>query len=122
MNILLVEDDEASADLGALLLRSAGHDVEVAASVPRAVDALTARAFDLALVDLNVPGGGGPAVLETIRDLTAPPVVIIVSASARDEIRNTAKTLGAAGFIDKPIDISAFATKVSAIYEGVAAA
>jgi CheY-like chemotaxis protein len=55
MDLLLVEDDPASRDALALLLRAAGHTVTTAADGQAALDSLQARTPDVILLDLMLP-------------------------------------------------------------------
>jgi CheY-like chemotaxis protein len=71
LRILLVDDDPAVVRALARILRQRRPDLEVrtAASPARALQALTERSYDLVITDLQMPGGGGRAVLKTLREL-----------------------------------------------------
>ncbi|GAC1478378.1 MAG: hypothetical protein NVS1B4_22070 [Gemmatimonadaceae bacterium] len=61
--VLVVEDSELASGAIALLLREAGNDVRVAASVLAAVAACRERRPDVMLLDLTLPDGDGLDVL-----------------------------------------------------------
>ena len=71
LNILVIDDDELSRDLLALLLTREGHTVEIAGSGEAAVTALdgTAAMPNLVLVDLQMPGLSGNALAHRLREL-----------------------------------------------------
>jgi|SRR5581483_3725857 DNA-binding NtrC family response regulator len=78
---LLFVDDEASirATLP-LILRSRGFDVEVAASVREAFDAIQQHTFDILLSDLNIAeAGDGYLVVRAVRESNPRCVAIILT-------------------------------------------
>src|SRR5580658_7567832 len=54
--ILLVEDTPVSAEVVTEILRAAGYEVELAVDGLQAVDAARSGAFDLVLMDCQIPG------------------------------------------------------------------
>jgi CheY-like chemotaxis protein len=62
--ILLIDDDEAIREATEMLLTAKGFDVVTAASGAAAIEAVKADTFDVAVVDLFMPGMDG---LETTR-------------------------------------------------------
>ncbi|HKY15739.1 MAG TPA: response regulator transcription factor [Microthrixaceae bacterium] len=74
------------------------HVVAEAADAPEAIAAIRSQKPDLALVDLNMPGGGGAAVVaECAREV--PIVVLTVSEAERDLLDTVAA--GAVGYLTK---------------------
>jgi DNA-binding response OmpR family regulator len=65
--ILVVDDEPALLGLIARSLQGAGHTVESAADPEQALTALSARVFDLALVDLNLPRMKGDQLAAEMR-------------------------------------------------------
>ena len=57
--------------------------------------------FDVALLDISLPDGGGLHLLETIRKRNAKSVVLILSIFSEDQYAERALRLGAAGYLDK---------------------
>lgn len=104
--ILVIDDDP---DLRAMLeqtLKSAGHEVSVAADGREGVEQFQARTADLVITDLYMPKQEG---LETIRELRArfPEVAIIAMSgkAAALAMLFVAQKLGAVGILHKPFSV-----------------
>jgi CheY-like chemotaxis protein len=84
--ILVVDDEEAVRTLIELILRRDGHHVEVAEDGQAGVDAVADTAFDLAFVDLLMPGKDGMRTIAEMRRI-APllPLVAMSSVSPAHE-------------------------------------
>lgn len=78
--ILLVDDDRGLRHALASLLTGAGHDVASAADGPEALRLLDSRPFDVALLDVGLPGMSGLDVLAHARALAPPPLVVMMTA------------------------------------------
>ncbi len=100
---ILVVDDEVSIrfSLEEVLLRD-GYDVVTAESGETAVEKLQKQAFDLALIDLNLPGISGMQVLSEIRNQWPETVVILLTAHASLETAVGALREGAHDYLFKP--------------------
>jgi len=105
LRILLVEDDESLSSGLKLALERAGYTVEHVGDGLQAVAALADNRFDLAVLDLGLPGLDGTEVLARARrGGNALPVLVL---SARDAVRDriVALDLGADDYLIKPFDI-----------------
>lgn len=109
---LLVVDDNASAgSILAQLARGFGMLVHVADSGPEALEHLRAafdkgRPFELVLMDWRMPGMDGMQAARQIKTdpaLAAVPVLLMVTAYARDELLAEAQAMGLAGVLIKPV-------------------
>jgi two-component system, NarL family, invasion response regulator UvrY len=89
-----------------------GAEVEDAATSEAAMAALSGGAWDLLLLDINIPGRSGLELLEDARRLWPSLPVLVVSAYPEEEFAIRCIRLGAAGYL----------TKTSASAELVAAA
>ncbi|MFF5076065.1 response regulator [Actinoplanes sp. NPDC000266] len=82
--VLLVDDDADIRDTTTLRLELEGHEVT---AVPDAETALTAATtgagFDIAVVDVELPGTDGVALVKTLRDLDATRHLPLVFYTAR---------------------------------------
>lgn len=67
---------------------------------------------NLILSDINMPEMDGFALLGKIRELNAKVPVYMVSAYESHEFRKKADTLGASGFLSKPVDFQALSNMV----------
>jgi two-component system sensor histidine kinase TorS len=108
LSLLLVEDDQVFADLLIAVAGSAGFEVEHADSVRAAVACIDARAFDVFLLDFNLPDGNARDILAYIdASPQAGAAVLVVSAEPRvDELlppgtRFMSKPLHARGLRDQ---------------------
>jgi DNA-binding response OmpR family regulator len=115
MRILLVEDDELVADAIVRGLTQAGFTVDHAGSAEYARAALKAEHFDLAVIDIGLPGQDGLGLLKTLRDAgQAMPVLILTARYALpDKLR--AFELGADDFLMKPFEQAELAVRCRAL-------
>ncbi|RZL58267.1 MAG: response regulator [Variovorax sp.] len=106
MNVLIVDDNQAAADLLQELLSLQDHTARCCYTAREALEASKAESFDVALVDITLPDLPGTEVARQLRDAGRPPLLVAVTGlSAQD-------TGGAnAGLFDhhlqKPIDFDA---------------
>ncbi|HVI58231.1 MAG TPA: ATP-binding protein [Luteimonas sp.] len=103
LRLLLVEDDPTVAEVVTGLLRAQGHDV---VHVPHGLAALAEASgarFDLALLDLDLPGIDGLALARQLRagGFTAP--LLAVTARADPDAEPQARAAGFDGFLRKPL-------------------
>ncbi len=106
LNILVVEDDRDFANGLADYLRLNGHDVDLAGSGEAGLARLAGKDFDLALLDIMLPGMSGADTLRSIR-VTSPETAVILMTGQRAEVHAAAvRTLGAIDILQKPFDPS----------------
>jgi len=113
---VLVADDDADQRL--LLERIltdadwAHHQVTAVPDGRSALGALREQVFDVALLDLSMPGLDGLEVLEAIGDDPNRPQVIFVSGTGTVATATRAMKLGAYDFLEKPIQAERLAAVV----------
>ena len=73
MRILIVEDERALCDAIARSLRNLAYSVDCCHDGQEALDLLDVEAFDLVVLDLNLPRIDGMTVLRNLGKLTARP-------------------------------------------------
>lgn len=112
--VLLVEDHVMNRLLARELLEHRGHEVVDAHNVLEARLRLTEPPFDVVLLDIQIPGGGGVAVLDHIRATPglAKLPVIAVTAQAMSGDRERLLATGFDGYVSKPIDTKTFGETV----------
>jgi PAS domain S-box-containing protein/putative nucleotidyltransferase with HDIG domain len=103
LRILLVEDDANDAELALRRLREAGlePDAHRVATPGDLAQALTTAAWDIALVDYNLPGFSGLEALQTIAELAPDLPAITVSGAISEEMAVATITAGAVDYVLK---------------------
>ncbi|HEV8266382.1 MAG TPA: response regulator [Gemmatimonadales bacterium] len=114
--IVVVEDQPDNLKLLSTLLTLKGHQViglpngDRVAEVVRTHDPTPA----LVLLDIQLPGRDGFAVLEELKALPSPTwKVVALTAHAMPEDRARAEAAGFDGYITKPIDVRTFPQEVA---------
>lgn len=90
--ILVADDEPPMRQMVRLACERAGHEVFESANAPTSIEAYERVKPDLLILDVGMPGGGGPFVLNSLRfggKRTLCPVLIISGTLDRttDEIR-----------------------------------
>ncbi|NEP16208.1 MAG: response regulator [Leptolyngbya sp. SIO4C1] len=101
-NILIVDDEKTIRLTIAQALESEGHTTTAAADGRSALEALQETAFDLMLLDLNMPGMDGMGVLRQATEQQPDLKVAIISAHGTVDNAVDAMKLGAMDFLQKP--------------------
>ena len=111
--ILLVEDDALLRETLAYNLRRAGYDTAAVPSAAAAREALSNAAYDLAVLDVNLPDGDGFRLCADIKaaDSAAPVMFLTANDLERDMLRGY--ELGAEDYVTKPFHISVFLKKAA---------
>lgn len=109
-SVLIVDDEPNLRRTLALGLKMEGFDTEMAASANVALQALGKRSFDLAIVDLMMPGIHGLELARCIRVRHPSCRVILTSAYHLSERQLAQANCGAIAFIPKPYDIEELAS------------
>lgn len=101
--MLVVDDDRDTRELVGLVLRLEGYAVVRAADGAAALDLARRRRPGLILLDMRMPGMGGPAFARARRGLPPPrPPLVLLTAAA--EARDSADLSGAEILL-KPFDV-----------------
>jgi two-component system response regulator TctD len=104
MRILIVEDDLTLAEAISRRLLKQGHAADVALDGTKADNILRHQAFDLIILDLNLPGLGGDQVLSLLRQRSSTTPVLVLTARGQIEDRISLLDLGADDYLTKPFD------------------
>jgi two-component system chemotaxis response regulator CheY len=103
--LLIVDDSKVMRDMVAACLRPLGDvSFEFAGSGLEAIERLALGAFDLVVLDLNMPDVGGVEVIEFIRsqDKLRTLPVLVVTTRGDGASRTRVLEAGASGFLAKP--------------------
>jgi two-component system nitrogen regulation response regulator NtrX len=101
--VLVVDDEPNIRKLVSGVLGDEGFSCKGAADAEEARDLLSERAFDVVLLDINLPGTDGLTFLREERERNGFPPVIIMSGHGTIAMAVEATRLGAYDFIEKPI-------------------
>jgi two-component system OmpR family response regulator len=104
MRILLIEDDELVADAVVRGLSLSGFTVDHAGSAESGRAALHAEHFDLAVLDVGLPGVDGLTLLAELRNQGKAMPVLVLTARDRLSDKIRAFDLGADDFLMKPFE------------------
>ena len=115
MRILVVEDNELVADAIVRGLAMAGFAVDRAANTESASVALAAEHFDLALLDIGLPGADGLTLLGRLRRDGNPLPVMVLTARDTLAAKVEALDLGADDFLIKPFEQAELAARCRAL-------
>ena len=115
--ILLVEDNELSADMLTRRLKKRGYDVHLATDGQQAVDMTAALLPDLVLMDISLPAFDGCEATRRIRanQATAAVPIIALTAHALPHERTRALEAGCNDYDTKPVDLERLLGKMAAI-------
>ena len=107
LNILLVEDDFINRTLAVTVLEREGWRVTCAENGPMALDILEKERFDLALMDVQMPGMDGYDVTAAIRNREKEsgahlPIIAMTAYALKDD-RGKCLAAGMDGYISKPV-------------------
>ena len=105
--LLLVDDSPINQELARAVLTGAGHVVETVGDGQSAVDAVRERAFDLVLMDVQMPGMDGMTATRSIRALPGPVSrlpVIAMTANVLPEQVSAFRDAGMDDHVGKPFD------------------
>ena len=104
--VLLVDDEQEFVDTLAERMRSRGMEVATSNSGGDALDLVDRDAYDVVVLDLQMPGMDGIEVLERIKQRRPDIQVVLLTGHATVEKGVEAMKLGALEFLEKPVDLS----------------
>ena len=111
--ILIVEDDEAIANLLRMNLMKSGYECEMAEDGEKAADLLEVNFYDLVILDIMLPKMNGYEVLEYAKSLEIP--VIFLTAMGETAQRVRGLRMGAEDYICKPFEITELLARVETV-------
>jgi len=110
MKVLIADDDKELCQLLSAVLRSQGHEILFAFDALQALTVAKNNTPDVIVLDINMPGGTGVGALEKLKInmKTSMIPVLVITASANQQHSTTMKQIGAAEFMQKPLDVEKF--------------
>lgn len=111
--ILIVEDEEAIANLIRINLTAEGYQCTCAYDGKAGADHIENEVYDLILLDIMLPEIDGYELLEYIRPMGMPVIFLTAKGSVNDRIRGL--KLGADDYIVKPFQVGELIARVEAV-------
>lgn len=120
MRVLLVEDHAVNRTLALALLEKLGQQVEVAENGRQAVDQVQTQAYDVIIMDVQMPVLDGIAATLEIRNLALPsqPHIIALTANAYARDRELCIDAGMNDFLSKPFGLQELREKLQRVSGG----
>ena len=116
LRILLADDEPIVQQTLGGYLRDSGHEVDEAADGASAERLMGADKYDIAIVDVRMPGMDGMTLLKHIRDAYPDTSVTLMTAYGNADLEVRAKSAGAVRLLRKPIDL----LELDEVLDGVA--
>jgi two-component system copper resistance phosphate regulon response regulator CusR len=115
MNVLIIEDDKRIANVLRMGLLEDGHQVELSYRGDEGRDLITSEVFDVAVLDIMLPGADGFTILKHAR--AAKCAVPILMITAKDSMMDIVHglDLGADDYLAKPFHLEVFLARVRAV-------
>ncbi len=101
--ILIVEDEEAIANLIKINLTNAGYACDIAYDGQEGADKMQMGNYDLCLLDIMLPKINGYELLEYARSLELPVIFLTAKGETTDKVRGLRS--GAEDYITKPFEV-----------------
>jgi len=104
-NILVADDEESMRWVLSKALKKKGFSVDIAKDGNEALRYLEKSSYDLAILDIKMPGLTGLELLDRVRDIRPEQLVVIMTAEASMKNAVEAMKRGAYDYITKPFDL-----------------
>ncbi len=111
--ILVVEDEKPILNLIRMNLLDAGYGCVCAENGLEAADILEQETFDLAILDIMLPGLNGYELLEYMRPMQIPVIFLTAKSDVADRVRGL--KLGAEDYMVKPCEIVELLARVETV-------
>ncbi len=120
LHVLVAEDHPVNRQYIAALLEDMGHEAFFTANGQEAVEAASARRFDVVLMDLHMPVLDGVGATRAIRALPDPALstvpIVALTADAFDEARERCLLAGMNDFLTKPVSPDKLSTTLRRLF------
>ncbi|MCP8941158.1 response regulator, partial [Alsobacter sp. SYSU M60028] len=121
LSLLVAEDNATNRIVIKAILEGAGHAVELVEDGEAALDALAERAFDVVIMDVNMPGMNGleAARLYRVQALGGRAAPIIgLTADASEEMQRKCRAAGMAAYASKPVSAGHLVALIDEVASG----
>ena len=119
--ILIVEDEAAIREFEAINLNRVGYETVEAASGEEALEIFDSdpKGFDIALVDVMMPGMDGFSLVKELRQRTSSLGIIMLTAKSQEMDKISGLMLGADDYVTKPFSPTELLARVDSLYRRV---
>lgn len=115
MRLLLIEDDRKIANFVRRGLREAGFAVDHAENGIDGLDLLLTEPYDVAVIDIMLPGLDGLSIIEKMRNRRIKTPVLVLSAKGTVDDRIKGLQTGADDYLTKPFSFLELLARVQAL-------
>lgn len=115
MKLLIVEDEPALLEEMKSFLGKENYICEIAANFNDADEKLSVYHYDVALIDITLPGGSGLQLIENLKHQNTDTGIIVISARNSLDDKLTGLDLGADDYMTKPFHLSELNARVKAV-------
>jgi len=105
LNILVVDDKKVIGDFFNLTMGYYGHRITVVHDLAHTLQAIKQHQFDIAFMDMVMPGHDGVEVLKEVKAIAPQLPVVMMSGYSLDDKRQQALRLGAVECLKKPFEV-----------------
>lgn len=113
LHILIIEDDQAIANLIRTTLSAEGYCCQCAGDGEEGIKVLNSRKWDLVLLDLMLPYISGYEILDYMRPGDTPVIILSAMGNVDDRIRGL--KMGADDYLVKPFQIGELVARVESV-------
>lgn len=112
--VLIVDDEPDTCENLSDILTDVGYDVDTAHDGFAALKLVEQKSYDIALLDLRMPGMDGLELYRRIRGISAGTVAIVVTAYASSDTAQSVLSAGAWKIMSKPVNIGSLLEIIAA--------
>lgn len=115
MRVLIVEDEPLMAEAIRDGLRLEAIAADIAGDGDTALELLSVNSYDIAVLDRDIPGPSGDEVAERIVAAGAGTAILMLTAAARLDDKESGFALGADDYLTKPFDLRELVLRLRAL-------
>ena len=115
MRVLVVEDEEALADVIARGLRQSGLSIDIALDGEEALEKASISPYEVVVLDRMLPGIQGDDVCRELVTWPAPPRILMLTAAGNVDARVEGLSIGADDYLPKPFAMGELVARVRAL-------
>ncbi len=116
-SVLIVDDDEDIRTNVSDILCDLGYQTSTAADGPTALELVRQYRFDIALLDMKMPGMDGLTLYRNIRSLQPNTAAFLVTAFAGDGVAEDALRAGIRQVVRKPVDFPEILRSIGSVVD-----